>query len=103
MVDLQEDIPCLSTKIRYTYNYNYNNGLYYTLESPKLVAEEVRIKFDFVEKGSPKRGIPDGVGTLHIDGEKVDEATLEEMHISIFSLSETFDVGIDTGNPVSNK
>jgi hypothetical protein len=28
---------------------------------------------------------------------------MPEMHISTFSLSETFDVGIDAGNPVSNK
>jgi arylsulfatase len=85
------------------YDYNYYNGLYYTLESPKLGTGEVHIKFDFVEKGSPKRGIPGGVGSLHINGEKVDETTLEEMHISTFSLSETFDIGIDNGTPVSNK
>ena len=85
------------------YDYNYYNGLYYTLESPKLGTGEVHIKFDFVEKGSPKRGIPGGVGTLSVNGEKVDETVLEEMHISTFSLSETFDVGIDAGTPVSNK
>jgi arylsulfatase len=85
------------------YDYNYYNGLYYTLESPKLGTGEVHVKFDFVEKGSPKRGIPGGVGTLAINGEKVDETTLEEMHVSTFSLSETFDVGIDAGTPVSNK
>lgn len=33
----------------------------------------------------------------------VDETELTEMHISTFSLSETFDVGIDAGTPVSNK
>jgi len=85
------------------YDYNYYNGLYYALESPRLGTGEVHIKFDFVEKGSPKRGIPGGVGALYINGEKVDETTLEEMHISTFSLSETFDVGIDAGTPVSNK
>jgi arylsulfatase len=85
------------------YDYNYYNGLYYTLESPRLGTGEVHIKFDFVEKGSPKRGIPGGVGALYINGDKVDETTLEEMHISTFSLSETFDVGIDAGTPVSNK
>ncbi len=85
------------------YDYNYYNGLYYTLESPKLGTGEVHIKFDFVEKGSPKRGIPGGVGSLLINGEKVDETTLEEMHISTFSLSETFDIGIDAGTPVSDK
>jgi hypothetical protein len=85
------------------YDYNYYNGLYYTLESPPLGKGEVHIKFDFVEKGSPKRGIPGGVGALYINGDKVDETTLDEMHISTFSLSETFDVGIDAGTPVSNK
>jgi len=85
------------------YDYNYYNGLYYTLESPKLGTGRVDIKFDFVEKGSPKRGIPGGVGTLYVNGKKVDEVNMEEMHISTFSLSETFDVGIDAGTPVSNK
>ena len=28
---------------------------------------------------------------------------MPDMHISTFSLSETFDVGIDAGTPVSNK
>ncbi len=28
---------------------------------------------------------------------------MPEMHISTFSLSETFDVGIDSGTPVSDK
>lgn len=85
------------------YDYNYYNGLYYTLESPKIGTGEVHIKFDFVEKGSPRRGIPGGVGSLHINGEKVSETTFDEMHISTFSLSETFDVGVDAGTPVSNK
>jgi len=43
------------------------------------------------------------VGTLFINGKEVDEVELTEMHISTFSLSETFDVGIDNGTPVSNK
>ncbi len=28
---------------------------------------------------------------------------MPDMHVSTFSLSETFDVGIDAGTPVSNK
>lgn len=40
---------------------------------------------------------------LFINGNQVDETILEEMHISTFSLSETFDVGIDAGTPVSDK
>ena len=77
--------------------------MYYTLESPKLGTGKVDIKFDFVEKGSPVRGVPGGIGKLIVNGKKVDEVKLEEMHISSFSLSETFDVGIDAGSPVSNK
>jgi len=38
-----------------------------------------------------------------VNGELVDEVELTEMHISTFSLSETFDVGIDAGTPVSDK
>lgn len=85
------------------YDYNYYNGDYYTLVSPKLGKGVVHVKFDFVEKGSPVRGIPGGVGALYINGKKVDETKMEEMHISTFSLSETFDVGVDYGTPVSDK
>ena len=59
--------------------------------------------FDFIEKGSPRRGIPGGIGKLYVNGEEVDEVELTEMHISTFSLSETFDIGIDAGTPVSDK
>ena len=31
------------------------------------------------------------------------QTELPEMHISTFSLSETFDVGMDAGTPVSNR
>jgi len=85
------------------YDYNYYNGLYYTLESPTLGNGEVSIRFNFVETGGTKEGIPGGKGELYINGEKVDEVDMPEMHISTFSLSETFDVGIDNGTPVSNK
>ena len=49
------------------------------------------------------KGIPGGRSELYINGKKVDEVDMPEMHISTFSLSETFDVGIDAGTPVSNK
>jgi arylsulfatase len=38
-----------------------------------------------------------------VNGKRVDEVEMPEMHISTFSLSETFDVGIDAETPVSNK
>ena len=39
----------------------------------------------------------------YIDGKKVDDVEMPEMHISTFSLSETFDIGIDAGTPVTDK
>jgi len=88
---------------RVYYDYNYYNGLYYTLESPSLPRGEVDIQFNFIEDGGTTPGIPGGLGELYINGEKVDEVAMPEMHISTFSLSETFDVGVDAGTPVSNK
>ena len=85
------------------YDYNYYNGLYYTLESPPLGTGEVSIKFNFIETGGTTKGVPGGKGELYINSERVDEVDMPEMHISTFSLSETFDVGIDNGTPESNK
>jgi arylsulfatase len=84
------------------YDYNYYNGLYYTLKSPSLGKGKIHLKFNFIETGGTKEGIPGGKGELYINGKKVDEVDMPEMHISTFSLSETFDVGIDAGTPVSN-
>jgi arylsulfatase len=62
----------------------------------------VHIKFNFIETGGTTDGIPGGTGELYINGAKVDEVDMPEMHISTFSLSETFDVGVDAGTPVSD-
>ena len=59
--------------------------------------------FKFIEDGGTKPGIPGGRGELYVNGAKVAETEMPEMHISTFSLSETFDVGIDAGTPVSNR
>jgi arylsulfatase len=85
------------------YDYNYYHGLYYSMESPSLGTGAVDVKFNFVEDGGTTPGIPGGKGELYVNGTKVDEVEMPEMHISTFSLSETFDVGIDAGTPVSNK
>jgi hypothetical protein len=85
------------------YDYNYYHGLYYSMESTPLGSGAVDVKFNFVETGGTTKGIPGGRGELYINGKKVDEVEMPEMHISTFSLSETFDVGIDAGTPVSNK
>lgn len=85
------------------YDYNYYNGRYYTLESPPLPEGSVTIRFDYTETGGARQGIPGGRGALYVDGIQVDEVEMPETHVSTFSLSETFDVGIDSGTPVSDK
>jgi len=83
---------------RLHYDYNFYNGVYYTLQSPPLPTGEVDLKFNFL-----RSGFIAGTGELYVNGDKVAETEMPEMHISSFSLSETFDVGIDAGTPVSNK
>ena len=66
-----------------------------------IVIDVADVGFD--TPGATPPGLPGGKGELYVNGEKVDEVDLPDMHISTFSLSETFDVGIDAGTPVSNK
>ncbi len=61
------------------------------------------MQFRFTETGGSTQNLPGGIGELYVNVEKVDEVEMPEMHISTFSLSETFDVGVDNGTPVSNK
>jgi arylsulfatase len=81
---------------RIYYDYNYLNGVYYTLESPKLRKGTTEVKFNFI-----KTQDFGGIGELYINGEKVDTVEMPLMHISTYSLAETFDVGRDTGTQVS--
>ncbi|MHC4217886.1 MAG: arylsulfatase, partial [Planctomycetota bacterium] len=78
------------------YDYNYLDGVFYTLKSKRLPKGPTELKFKFtktVEFG--------GIGELYVNGELVDEAEMPKMHISTYSLAETFDVGRDTGTQVS--
>lgn len=78
------------------YDYNFLDGVYYTLESPTLPKGMTELKFNFIKTGQFA-----GTGELYINGKKVDEKAMPKMHISTYSLAETFDVGRDTGTQVS--
>jgi len=80
------------------YDYNYLDGVYYTLESGPLPKGPTELRFDFVKTGDYA-----GTGKLFVNGEKVAEAEMPKMHISTYSLAETFDVGRDTGTQVSKR
>jgi arylsulfatase A-like enzyme len=81
---------------RLFYDYNFLDGVYYTLASPPLPEGKTELKFNFIK--TKEFG---GTGELYVNGKKVDEVDMPQMHISTYSLAETFDTGIDTGTQVS--
>jgi arylsulfatase len=78
------------------YDYNYLDGVHYTMKSGPLAKGTTDVKFNFTK--TQEFG---GQGELYINGEEVDEAEMPLMHISTYSLAETFDIGRDTGTQVS--
>jgi arylsulfatase A-like enzyme len=81
---------------RIHYDYNYFDGVYWKMSAP-LPKGKTDIKFNFIKTGNFE-----GEGELYINGTLVAEVDMPQMHLSTFSLSETFDVGQDTGTPVSD-
>ena len=79
------------------YEYNYFNATRYEIVSPVLPKGKVALKFNFIKTGMFK-----GTGELYVDGKKVGEVAMDKTVPGAFSLSETFDVGVDNGTPVSN-
>jgi arylsulfatase A-like enzyme len=79
------------------YEYNFLNTARYAVVSPELPRGKTDLKFQFVKTGNLK-----GVGELYVNGKKVAEGAIDQTVPSAFSLSESFDVGVDNGTPVSN-
>jgi arylsulfatase len=79
------------------YEYNFVNAQRYAIVSPVLPKGNVDLKFNFIKTGMLK-----GTGELYVNGKKVAEGAIDKTVGGAFSLSETFDVGVDNGTPVSN-
>ena len=79
------------------YEYNFLNTARYTVVSPELPRGRVDLKFNFVKTDNLK-----GIGELYVNGKKVAQGAIDQTVPSAFSLSESFDVGVDNGTPVSN-
>lgn len=84
-----------------TYCYN-NNGKFYYIRSAKKVpvGKLCTLKFEFEKTGEEKFGAG-GIGRLYIDDEKVGEGDIPKTVRFLYSLDETFDIGMDTSTPVS--
>ena len=81
---------------RLYYDYNFLDGVHYILKSPPLPKGKTDLKFNFIK--TQQFG---GKGELFVNGKKVDEVEMPQMHIATYSLAETFDIGRDTGTQVS--
>lgn len=77
------------------FDYNFLDGVHYHITSKVLPQGKVDIKYDFKLTGPWA-----GTGYLYINGELQGEADMPKMHISTYSLAETFDIGIDNGTQV---
>jgi len=85
------------------FDYNFLDGVHYHLTSPKLPNGKTDLKFNFILDRSKIDGTLkpwSGMGEIYVNGNKVDEEYFEMMHISTYSLAETFDVGADYGTQV---
>jgi arylsulfatase len=81
---------------RLYFDYNYLDGVYYTLASPELPEGNTEMTFKFIK--TKEFG---GTGELYVNDKRVDTVEMPTMHISTYSLAETFDIGRDTGTQVS--
>lgn len=81
---------------RLYYDYNFLDGVHYILKSPPLPKGRTDLKFNFIK--TKQFG---GKGELFVNGKKVDEVEMPQMHIATYSLAETVDIGRDTGTQVS--
>ncbi|AFU99858.1 arylsulfatase [Simiduia agarivorans] len=81
---------------KFYYDYNFLDGVHYILESPALAAGEYNFEVKFTHTGQFA-----GYAELFVNGKMVDKVDMPQTHISTFSLSEPFDVGVDNGTPVS--
>ena len=89
-------------ELRYEYNA-FNENRYKIRSSRKVPEGRVVVKAEYqVGERIPNRA-DGGTGTvtLFINGEKVGAGKVGRTVPGIFSISETFDVGVDTGTPVS--
>jgi arylsulfatase len=78
------------------YDYNFLDGVHYILKSQTLPRGKTQMKFNFIK--TKQFG---GKGELFVNGKKVDEIEMPQMHVATYSLAETFDVVRYTGTQVS--
>jgi arylsulfatase A-like enzyme len=84
-----------------TYEYNWFSQQRYRVQSSeKLSPGSATIRMEFkYDGGGVGKG---GTATLFINDKKVGEGRIEKTILGRYSADETFDIGMDTGSPVSD-
>ena len=81
------------------FHYNRANINHYEIAAPNALAPgKHTVVFDFNYDGGFGKG---GMGTLIVDGRQLAQGRIDATMPFRFSLDETFDIGEDTGTPVS--
>jgi hypothetical protein len=88
---------------RLVYCYNYLTKRTY-IRSTKDVptGKKLKLRYQFEKTGQEKLGAG-GIGRLFIDNEKVAEGQIQQTIKARYPLDEGFDVGRDSGSPVSEE
>lgn len=89
-----------------TYTYNTFDQNYYTVKASQPLTpgrHEIKFVYEVVVGTDPGAISSTGTGTLFIDGVRTGHGTVERTIPGLFSVSETFDVGIDNGGSVDRK
>jgi arylsulfatase len=85
------------------YCYNNNGKFYYVRSTKKIPTGKLStLKFEFEKTGKEQFGAG-GICRLYMNNEKVGEGDLPKTVRFIYSLDETFDIGMDTGTPVTTE
>ena len=77
--------------------------LYYVRSTKEVpVGKSVKLRFEFEKTGQEKFGAG-GIGRLYINDEKVGEGQIPRTVKFMYANYEGFDIGIDTGTPVTDE
>jgi len=77
--------------------------LYYVRSEKEVPAgKNVKLRFEFEKTGQEKFGAG-GMGRLYINDEKVGEGQIPRTVKFMYANYEGFDIGIDTGTPVTDE
>jgi hypothetical protein len=88
---------------KFVYCYNYIHDYYFVRSINEVpTGEKVSVGFEFEKTGQKKFGAS-GMCRLYINDNKVGKGQIPRTVRYIYAIYETFDIGLDSGTPVTNE